>query len=44
MAEKRSVRDLDLSAIQEVCDTWRFYFNRRPDQYGALVQDTVSTS
>ncbi|MDJ0752352.1 MAG: nitrilase-related carbon-nitrogen hydrolase [Ardenticatenaceae bacterium] len=40
--EELIVRDLDLSMIQEVRDTWHFYFNRRPDQYGTLVQDTVS--
>ncbi|MDE2748809.1 MAG: acyltransferase [Chloroflexota bacterium] len=42
--EELIVRDLDLSMIQELRDTWHFYFNRRPDQYGELVQDTVSTS
>lgn len=40
--EELIIRDLDLSVIQEVRDTWHFYFNRRPDQYGDLVQDTVS--
>ena len=40
--EELIIRDLDLSVIQEVRDTWHFYFNRRPDQYGSLVQDTVS--
>lgn len=40
--EELIIRDLDLSVIQEVRDTWHFYFNRRPDQYSALVQDTVS--
>ena len=39
--EELIVRDLDLSVIQQVRDTWHFYFNRRPDQYGVLVQDTV---
>lgn len=42
--EELIIRDLDLSVIQEVRDTWHFYFNRRPDQYSDLVQDTVSTS
>ncbi len=41
--EELIVRDIDLSMIQEVRDTWHFYFNRRPDQYGPLVEDTVST-
>jgi N-carbamoylputrescine amidase len=41
--EELIVRDLDLDVIQEVRDTWHFYFNRRPDQYGTLVKDTVST-
>ena len=36
------IRDMDLSMIQEVRDTWSFYFNRRPDQYDLLTQDTVS--
>lgn len=40
--EELVIRDLDLDVIQEVRDTWHFYFNRRPDQYGTLVQDTVS--
>ena len=39
--EELIVRDLNLDMIQEVRDTWSFYFNRRPDQYGLLVQDTV---
>ena len=42
--EELVVRDLNLDVIQEVRDTWHFYFNRRPDQYDSLVQDTVSTS
>jgi len=40
--EELIVRDLDLDVIHEVRDTWQFYFNRRPDQYRSLVQDTVS--
>jgi len=24
-----------------VRDTWNFYFNRRPELYGPLVEDTV---
>jgi len=40
--EELIVRDLDLDVIQEVRDTWHFYFNRRPDQYGNLIDDTVS--
>ena len=40
--EELIIRDLDLDVIQEVRDTWHFYFNRRPDQYGPLVQETVS--
>ena len=41
--EELLVRDLDLDVIQQVRDTWHFYFNRRPDQYGLLVRDTVPT-
>lgn len=40
--EELIIRDLDLDVIQEVRDTWNFYFNRRPDQYAPLVADTVS--
>lgn len=40
--EELIVRDLDLDIIQEVRDTWHFYFNRRPDQYDLLTKDTVS--
>lgn len=40
--EELIVRDMNLDMIQEVRDTWHFYFNRRPDQYGVLVQDTVT--
>ena len=40
--EELILRDLDLDVIQEVRDTWHFYFNRCPDQYESLVQDTVS--
>jgi len=39
--EELIIRDLDLDLIQEVRDTWHFYFNRRPDQYDPLVKDTV---
>lgn len=39
--EELIVRDLDLDVIQEVRNTWHFYFNRRPDQYGVLVEQTV---
>ncbi|MBZ0292601.1 MAG: acyltransferase [Anaerolineae bacterium] len=39
--EELIVRDLNLDMIQEVRDTWHFYFNRRPELYGALVEDTV---
>lgn len=42
--EELIIRDLDLDVIQEVRDTWHFYFNRRPDQYGSLVEDTVSVA
>lgn len=42
--EELIVRDLDLDLIQEVRNTWHFYFNRRPDQYGALVESTVPVS
>jgi N-carbamoylputrescine amidase len=40
--EELIVRELDLDLVQEVRNTWHFYFNRRPDQYGLLVQPTVS--
>lgn len=40
--EELIIRDMDLSMIQEVRDTWSFYFNRRPDQYDLLTKDTVS--
>lgn len=39
--EELIIRDMDFDMIQQVRDTWHFYFNRRPDQYGALVKDTV---
>ncbi len=32
------VADLDLDLIKEVRDTWQFYRDRRPDTYGAIVQ------
>ena len=32
------VADLNLDMIQEVRDVWQFYRDRRPDQYGPLVQ------
>jgi N-carbamoylputrescine amidase len=41
--EELIVRDLDLDVIQEVRNTWHFYFNRRPDLYGPIVEATVST-
>lgn len=41
-ADELIVRDMDLDMIQEVRNTWHFYFNRRPDQYGVLVEDTVT--
>ncbi|MEM1083878.1 MAG: nitrilase-related carbon-nitrogen hydrolase [Verrucomicrobiota bacterium] len=31
------VADLDFGMIQEVRDTWQFYRDRRPDQYGEIV-------
>ncbi|MBZ0275565.1 MAG: acyltransferase [Anaerolineae bacterium] len=40
--EELIVRDMDFDMIQEVRNTWHFYFNRRPDQYGPLVEATVS--
>jgi len=42
--EELIVRDLDMDLIQEVRNTWHFYFNRRPDQYGSLVETTVPVS
>lgn len=41
--EELIVRDLDLDLIQQVRNTWHFYFNRRPDMYGDLVKQTVAT-
>src|SRR5882757_2031403 len=32
------VRDLDMDQLAEVRDLWQFYRDRRPDQYGPLVQ------
>ena len=32
------VADLDFDLIQEVRDTWQFYRDRRPDQYGEIVK------
>jgi beta-ureidopropionase len=32
------VRDLDMGLLGEVRDLWQFYRDRRPDQYGPLVQ------
>ncbi|HEY7226411.1 MAG TPA: nitrilase-related carbon-nitrogen hydrolase [Micromonosporaceae bacterium] len=32
------VRDLDLALLEEVRQRWAFYRDRRPDQYGSLVQ------
>ncbi|HLY29276.1 MAG TPA: nitrilase-related carbon-nitrogen hydrolase [Aggregatilineales bacterium] len=41
--EELIVRDMDLDMIQEVRNTWHFYFNRRPELYGDIVKQTVST-
>ena len=41
--EELIIRDLDLDLIQEVRDTWHFYFNRRPDLYDPIVAETVPT-
>lgn len=40
--EELIVRDLDLDVIQEVRNTWHFYFNRRPELYEPIVAATVS--
>ena len=32
------VCDLDLDQVREVRNTWQFYRDRRPDQYGPLVE------
>ena len=32
------VRDLDMEQLAEVRNLWQFYRDRRPDQYGSLVQ------
>ncbi len=39
--EELIIRDMDLDMIQEVRDTWHFYFNRRPDLYDPIVAETV---
>lgn len=36
--EELLVRDLDLSLIKEVRETWQFYRDRRPDQYDRIVE------
>jgi beta-ureidopropionase len=36
--EELVVRDLDLDLIDEVRNQWAFYRDRRPDQYGPLVE------
>ena len=36
------MRDMDFDMIQEVRNTWHFYFNRRPELYGDIVKQTVS--
>jgi N-carbamoylputrescine amidase len=36
--EQLLVRDLDLDLIREVRDTWQFYRDRRPDQYGKIAE------
>jgi beta-ureidopropionase len=36
--EELIVRDLDLSLVREVRDTWQFYRDRRPDMYGRIVE------
>ena len=32
------VADLDLDKNREVREVWQFYRDRRPDQYGPLVE------
>jgi N-carbamoylputrescine amidase len=36
--EEVIVRDLDMDLIEQVRQTWQFYRDRRPDQYGPLVE------
>jgi len=36
--EELLVRDLDLDMIEKVRQTWQFFRDRRPDQYGDLVK------
>jgi N-carbamoylputrescine amidase len=36
--EELVVRDLDMDAIDEARNQWAFYRDRRPDQYGPLVE------
>jgi N-carbamoylputrescine amidase len=35
--EELIVRDLDMSLIKEVRETWQFYRDRRPDMYDKIV-------
>jgi N-carbamoylputrescine amidase len=35
--EELLVRDMDLSMIEQVRQTWQFYRDRRPDMYDDLV-------
>ncbi len=35
--EELILRDMDLDLVTEVRQTWQFYRDRRPDQYGDLV-------
>jgi len=37
-ADEVLVRDLDMEQLAEVRNLWQFYRDRRPDQYGSLVQ------
>ncbi len=37
--EEVLVADLDLEKNRQVRDVWQFYRDRRPDQYGPIVQD-----
>jgi len=36
--EELLVRDMDLDVVTQVRQTWQFYRDRRPDQYGDLVR------
>jgi N-carbamoylputrescine amidase len=40
-AEDIALAEVDLSALPELRSLWGYYRDRRPDQYGALAEDTA---